>query len=538
MFSYTSEKNAYNNALNLKLAFANNFTSAANSVGYVFIGKHLSYPNEPTPTFLEDTSLYERELWDNMFAAKRIREDNLELVLPRYDYESGVKYQQYDDTIKISDLVTTNTELGQRPMYVINDSGNVYKCLSNDNGNTSLQMPEGDYLLNANGNVYIPSDGYVWKYLYNVDKQNDFQTENWMPVPISLQKQGYNTSKQISIDGEIATVQITNSGSGYIERTIKFEPFPSSCTVLTITSDTFEPSNTIVVGMGVSGNGVLDTFHILGLDTQTKQITLSLPTTASGGGTSNTYNLFTRVAVSGDGEGINGSESVICRPIIVDGSIQKIVVTEPGKNYNFANVVIYGTGTGATARAIVSPKFGHGFNPAKDLGAKSLIVSMKFGESGDATEGGVISEKTTFRQFGILIGPHKYNETSPVSSQRANGVISQTFDIDLESNLEPNDTFSLNEFVYQGISSTNYIFGGYVNDIDENSSKIKLTGIIGTPSPVALLKSASVPTGRKIKSWSNEEFQKYTGDIIYAENIEKIQRDKNQTETIRMIIKF
>jgi hypothetical protein len=113
-------------------------------------------------------------------------------------------------------------------------------------------------------------------------------------------------------------------------------------------------------------------------------------------------------------------------------TIEKITLTTYGTNYTSANIVIYGTGTGASARAILSPKFGHGYNAAKQLGASNVMVAVRLGEI-DSTEGGLISTDTTFRQYGLMRDPYKYGSNTVVSSTNANTVISQTTDLTIIS---------------------------------------------------------------------------------------------------------
>lgn len=543
MTFYTSEKIAYNNALNFKLNFANTAPGKANSVGYVFIGNSLSDESLPANTEpVGDTAYYERLVWDNMFAAKQVTEDAVELVIPRYTYSNVASpiYRQYDDRIDLSDLLTANASQNLKPIYVINSEGNVYKCLSNNNGSVSTQEPTGDYSVNESGNIFVLDDGYIWKYMYNINLYQRFQNANWIPVPTSTSKLDYNSSNTVSINGEITTVQVTNPGTGYVDSQIKVDDFASSCTTLIIKSDYFNANN-LSTGMGISGTGIVGDVFITSVNNFSRAITLSTASLSSGGGLGNTYNIFTRIVVTGDGVGFDDSDSVQCRPVLINNTVQKIEVTEDGINYNYANVLIYGTGSGATARAIIAPKYGHAYNAARELGARAVMISVSIGNNDDATDGNVISQFTSYRQYGLLLNPHKYGESQSILYSNAIPVVSQTFDLVVD----PGPQYDLNEFVYQGISQTNAFFTGYVhayeNSID--NTIIKLTKIRGNVSNSALLKSASVPTGRQLSSangqyWSTGEFEPYTGDIVYVENVERIERDEGQTENIKLIVKF
>lgn len=528
MSSYTSEKLAFVNAENFKKAFSNT-TDVLSSVGYLFIGKSYPHASESSPDSIQSTNLTERELWDNMIAAKKITGENLQLVIQKYEYTTNTTYKQYDDTITLTDLLTENVSLDLKPMYVINSENEVYKCLSNGNGALSVTEPSGANET-SNGNIIIPADGYVWKYMYKVPEGSNFTTNTWIPAPSLTGKIGYNTSEESSVDGEIVTIQVVNVGSGYVNSSIKLLEFGPSNTVLSVNTSTFSAQN-LAIGMGISGPGIIGDVYITTINVAQAKVTISSNTLSSGGGTANTYNVFTRVVVLGDGTGSESSASVRCVPVLNGNTISKINVTEFGKNYTWSNVIIYGTGTNASARAIISPTYGHGYNPAEELGAKNVMVSVTIGEI-DSTENGLISDEISYRQYGILKDPHLYGQSTPVNYNSANSFISQTFDILPGAGI----SYSMNEIVYQGVSANTATFSGRVNSTMNNI--LKLTNVRGQISNVTLLKSATVPTGRQIGEWYTPKFQPYTGQILYAENRVPISRELNQSENIKLIIKY
>lgn len=529
MPSYTSEKLAFINAENLKKAFSNSVDSLS-SVGYIFIGKSLPYANDSIVENITETVLTERDVWDNMIAAKKITGENLELVIPKYQYVSNTKYRQYDDTILVTSLVSENVSQQLKPMYVVNSNGQVYKCISNNNGGLSNTEPTGDYSIAANGNVIIPSDGYIWKYLYKVPVNSDFQTNTWIPVPSSTGKLGYVTSNTVSIDGEINTIQMINVGSGYVDTVIKVESFNVACSILNVNTSTFSAQN-LIVGMGISGNGIVGDVSISYVDVAQSRIVISSPTVSSGGGIANNYNVFTRVVVQGDGVGVETSDTVRSTIVLSGNTISKILVTEEGKNYTWANVTIYGTGNNASARAIISPKYGHGYNPARELSSQNVMISVKIGEV-DSTEMNLVADYISFRQVGLLKDPHSYGNTTPIKYASANSFISQTFDLIMFEG----PSYDINELVYQGPSEQDFIFKGYVNSY--LNGLLKLTNVKGTLSNTALLKSATVPNGRQVIGRVLPTLQPYSGDVLYAENRYRVFRENGQFENIKLIIKY
>jgi hypothetical protein len=529
MSAYTSKKLAFHNAEQFKEAFSEPEPS---TLGYVFIGNHLEWDNDDAPPIPKDTVSQEKSVWDNMFAAKKITGNEVELVVEKNLWTNNTKYRQYDDLIELEDLLTANTEQNLKPIYVMNSENNVYLCICNNVSTLSTIEPTGKNLT-SNGNIQT-SDGYFWKYLYNVKPSNRFLTNNWMPVPTSTSKLDFDTSPVIAVDGELLKIVMTNRGSGYIHSNVTVLPFETGCTVLSITSTTDNVSPNIasaiasIQNMSITGPGIPGLTHISSIDDVNLTITLSNATTANGGGTNsgNELNVQTRVVIDGDGT------SAVASPRLLGNTIDKIVVTSYGRNYSSANVIIYGTGTGASARVVLPPKFGHGFNSAKQLGASNVMITMRIGEI-DSSEGGLISVDTTFRQYGLLRDPYKYGSTTPSVNPSSNTVISQTTNITLISG----PTYNLNEFVYQGTSPELSTFSGFVNDYTDN--QVRLTRVLGKPQVGAPLKGLNTnPAGRTVVSIINPELQPFTGDILFVDNITKTQRTDGQAENLKFVIRF
>jgi len=516
MADYTSKKLAFNNAEQFKESF---FEPEPATIGYVFIGNHVGHVNDDIPDTIIDTVYDEKTAWDTMYAAKKISGNDVELVIPKVEWTGNTKYRQFDDKIDLSVLITSNTSQNLKPIYVMNSERSVYLCMSNNISANSTVEPTGKNL-SSNGNIQT-ADGYLWKYLYNIKPTNKFFTNNWIPAPVSTSKLDYDTTSLIAVDGELTKILVTAGGSGYVHSNVTVSAFNSGCTILTLAN-----TNNIAANMSLSGTGIAGGTFINSIDSVNTRITISTATTASGGGSGNLLDIRTRVYIDGDGD------SAIAAPDLSGNSIRNIVMTTYGKNYNRANISIYGTGTGATARAILPPKFGHGFNAAKQLGASNVMISMRIGEV-DSTEGGLISENTSFRQYGLLRDPYKYGQTSVANTATANSVISQTTNVTLISG----DVFELNEFVYQGSSSSNPTFSGYVNSYTTNEvrlTKVKGTIAIGTP----LKGTTTNPSGRTVVTSTPPEFQPYTGDILFAENIVKQQRTEGQAESLKFVVRF
>lgn len=523
MTSVTSKKIPYISAVQFK----ESFYEPAPEIGYIFVGNHLPYANESVPNSIVDSVNDEKLAWENMIAAKRITGNDVELVIPKNSWTANTKYKQYDDLIDIEDLLTGNNSLNVKPMYVYTSQRNVYKCLSNNYSSNSTVEPTGDYT-SSNGNI-ATSDGYIWKYMFNVKPSNKFLSDSWIPAPTSVSQLDYGTNAIGVVDGELTTIVVENTGSGFYENNVSVIPiFSTGCTRLTLANTT-----NVAANMSVSGTGIAPGTFISRLDVPNNNIFLSTSTTGAGGGntTANQIALTTRIFIDGDGTG-----AVAVATINSNGFLTKATVTTIGINYSRANAFVYGTGSNAVLRVIRDMKFGHAYNPARELGANSVMVSSRIGEI-DSTENGKIPANTSFRQYGIFVNPHKYNENTVVSTVNASAVISQATVVTLTAG----SIYLIDEFAYQGLpndtTAANTIAHGSV--LDQTFDQVRLTNVRGTfKTGVPLRGASSGVSDRLVVTVQNPEFKPYSGDILYTQNATKTTRAEGQAENIKLIVRF
>jgi cellulase/cellobiase CelA1 len=98
-------------------------------------------------------------------------------------------------------------------------------------------------------------------------------------------------------------------------------------------------------------------------------------------------------------------------------------------------------------------------------------------------------------------------------------------------------SYNTDEFVYQGETANTATFSGFVNA--QSANVVRLTRVRGTPIVGGALKGLSTnPTGRAVVIARNPEFQPYTGDVMYVENITKVERTDGQAESIKFVVRF
>jgi hypothetical protein len=180
--------------------FKESFRSDTNASVYFFTGNPKAWENEVTPDDLVDDTPNYIKTWNEILSLKRVRYGDLKEVVKRIDWQKFSAYDQYDDLADLTD----------KSFYVLNSELNVYKCISNNNGNISTEEPKGKRL-----EIFDMADGYRWKYLYSISASDKlrFLTTSWMPV---------NIDPDVSsgaLDGAIEHIIINNVGLNYSDST-------------------------------------------------------------------------------------------------------------------------------------------------------------------------------------------------------------------------------------------------------------------------------------------------------------------------------
>lgn len=492
------------------------------NVAYVFIGNPLPYANDSIVPDIDHNLVSRKEVWANMLGAKKVTPGSVELVIDRRDWSSNTIYQQFDDTVPMANLLSSNTSTTFAPMYTYTTDGNVYKCLDNDYGKKSTVMPTGDYT-SSNGFIST-SDGYLWKYMYNVKSTNKFLTDEWIPVPYvqnEINALDYNLNTSNYVDGALNKILVTNPGDGYAHTTLNVSSFARGNTYLDIYGT---GTANLANNMSIAGTGLLTGTYITSISNELNRIYLSTPAIDAGGGTGNVINITTRVAIEGDGYG------TLTNVVLANGQIQSIDITSAGVGYKKADITIYGCGSNAAARSILPTKYGHGYSPAREFNSYSMMFVVKIGDL-DENTGEIISSSTKFRQHGIFHGSHKYGEADEVTYANANTVISQTLDLSVLTG----SLYTVNEQVYQG-TLTNKTFYGYV--VSEKDNVVKLTNYYGAVDQGSLLIGANSSIQRAVQSVKYPDMQPESGDIFYVKNQLPTQRTVGQTEEFKIVVQM
>lgn len=574
-----------NNAKQLR----ESITEPANTVYYVFAGRHTPYANGDSIVADPVNSVEEISVdsYRNMVFGKRVTADDVKIMVPRYDWTSNVVYSSY----------RSNIDLANTPFYAVTNAASsyhVFKVLDNNGGAASIDQPQISDT-GADDEYYSTSDGYVWKYMYSMTKSefDKFATADFIPVIPNA-----NVTAN-AVSGAIDVITISSRGSNYDA----YLANTFNSTNLRIGGDTKKYGLSAVASANndfyndsyiyiKSGTGigqirkVLD-YAVVGTD---KIITLDTAFDIAPDTTS-AYEITPAVNIIGDGSSARARALVNSA---AGNSIYRVEIINRGQNYSFATATVQGNTGGVSNNAVltvvVGPKGGHGSDPEYELGGRYIGCSVSFANG----ESNTIPTTNDYRTIGLLKDPLfanvEFSLTSVVgiftdaelvtqANSNASGVVSSFSGSTLRlsnvsgqfisgkvvtgqsSNATANvDSFEINnttkdfstfdqryryvvssntgtfvpdEKVYQSsVELSNAVFHSvdsnyiYLTDVRGNINSSNT--IIGLTSSATANVTSVLPPDLVIGS----------GEVLYIENTDPISRSNNQTEVIKIIIKF
>lgn len=236
------------------------------------------------------------------------------------------------------------------------------------------------------------------------------------------------------------------------------------------------------------------------------------------------YTSAPSVQIDGDGSGATATAT------ISGGAVTAITVTNNGTNYNIAKVTLSGGGgSGATAYAILAPGVAHGADPVKEFGAFYVAVNVRL-EYDDGSGDFIVDN--SFRQIGLLRNPLAPNGTSLLSATTFSGL--------KYLQLSTGTGFLEGDYIVGATSGAI----AYVDDWDSATLRLKFhqndkTGYIPFQASETvnghLAGQGTIPASGGI---NNPEYSPFSGQIIFMENRDPINRSESQIEDVKIIIEF
>lgn len=479
---------------------------------YTFIAQ----PNETNPevgtgrtdwgsgvTPLDDFKT-ESSVKETIIALKKIQGIDVTRVIPKYTWANQRIYEMYRHDYSIFNLSprTSKSNLYECQYYVINKNLRVYICLNNgtdpDNPLGKPSLDEPDFIDLSPRPAGNSEDGYIWKYLFTIAPTEivKFDTLNYIPVPENWGE--VNTeSKNISdsaINGKIETVLIKSRGSGY--------PINQ------------EYRNIPILGDGDGGKVTITT-------NSSGQVDNILVTTGGSSYTKGTIEL------SPGSPGVPNTLTTVADKAIFD--------------------------------VIIPPKGGHGKDIHRELGAHRVLVYSRY----ETTENNPdVFVGNSFATIGIIKNPDILGNTnsnyvsglggikldSSASGIAVDTVITQSVGVGSTAvgyiGSWDQDTKILKYYQSVGMAKSEY--GYKLNQFTSNIDNLDIETDFGTFQIDSSFSGSSITINNRIinlgSSYQNgislPEYIKGSGEILYVDNRQPIERSANQKEDIKIVLEF
>jgi hypothetical protein len=180
---------------------------------YAFLSAADPWPDDNDPPIPQQDQKTLKQILKNVFVVKKISIRDICPVIQRIDWQENSIYEYYRDDLDVTEKDENGVLIYN--YYVMNKYYQVFKCLWNNNYGLSTIEPyfqPGTYQTNR---IFKGSDGYKWKFIFNVDSglRTRFMDDNWIPVfPTNTLPSALDNDAGC---GNIDVINVLNGGSGY-----------------------------------------------------------------------------------------------------------------------------------------------------------------------------------------------------------------------------------------------------------------------------------------------------------------------------------
>lgn len=436
-------------------------------------------------------------IYNNMIAIKKLDIGDVFNVVPKFIWEPNVQFDSYAHNYSPTNPSSTGAiRLNSAKFYVINSLFQVFKCIYN---NKSPENPVGtntgvgaEPIVTGNPTAIITTaDGYKWKFMYQISPDEILNFSTAEYIPVKINP----IISTAAIAGVINQINIKKRGINLIPGTY-YTPI-----------------------LGDGSGGVVE---------------LVIPNNLS----DPLYNKLKYINIIN--AGINYTTANIDLGAVYSDITMQTISTcgVTNSDYTYAEVII-------------PPAGGHGSNPISELGSYRILINGVL----DSIDGsGDIPIGVSFRQFGLLFNPNKYNTTTPYVLPSASTAYA----------LKLPNTFTGTILPGAYLDQTNTNATGVVLTYDNTTKIVKYllkpnstgntvkfsgnTNILVRPSTnggnivsfsVDIVSGDGTIDGTVFTSgYGNPEVDVNSGTIIYYENRVPINRSLDQIENVKLVVEF
>ena len=541
----------------------------SNATHFAFTAKHTPWPNDSmVPDITEETYFTDYQLFDEMIFGKQVQAADSALMIKNIPWITGTIYNVYnseDTNLENENFYVVSPQNGNYQVFKCLDNNNsspsTYQPLFTQTypGDTFYRTNDGYhwfYLYTITGSDYlkfattsfvpVTPDTMVTAnaipgsldslVITNVGSQlNSFTNGHFEEIAVAgntllyaissagiLQLTMAGTANSFTINESVSQLNSNATGTVVFSNSTLLELNNLNGQFLVNTAITGATSNTIatpssIVSLGVSSNTNFYTGGSIYLSTGTgsgqvrtienyfvvgtqRRIIIDTPFNPIPDATTH-YSIAPKVSITGDGTGAIAIATINA----ISSTLQSVLVVNPGINYTYANVVVYGnTGisstynTSANVVAIISPVGGHGSNTASELNASAVGVSVTFSN----TENGTIPATGTYRRIGLVRNPHWRSVT--LSYPSSNGIFS-IGELVTQNKVISSNLYSL------GIPAAQQSYSFYTNAYHTISTTANVSFTVN-----AYITQATTAAGGVVLSGSGNTFTVRTDTGVFA----------------------
>ena len=528
------------------IALAENFEAAISNGTdflYAMMGRPSTWPTETVETPY-DTTDYKNNAFKNGILLKKVTGSDVQPVVPRSDWTTGTIYTEYTETANI--FSTTSETLVQDVLFsVATSTANTVRA-NVDAPSLNGLFVSGNFIrigeetrevayVNVAGDLLIVNTAFTttpytnqlgyaieasnpsWQYYNKFYVRNTYDQvfkcifNNYASLSTSM--------PEISLGGQLPENPYVETADGYKWKYLY--TIPSGLKKKFFTAH-YMPVLRDPVVYSNAENGRIDIVKVL--DGGTGYF---------GGGTTTNYPIL---SVSGDGYGANFTVDVAA------GVITEVNVVDGGHDYTFANVTIsdplHTPGTDANLSVVISPQYGHGYDPARELGASFEMISADFPGNVDGllpTGNNPSGSTDDFRQICLVRNP-RLNASNTTSTGSAYLMCTKVY---IQNTTEFN--LDADVLVSEGGLGGSTIFTAKVVFHDIPNSILYLNNIVGDADDIVgkvITQVGSSTIAAQAFSVTKPDINTLSGEILYIENRSAVTRSVNQTETAKLVIEF
>lgn len=523
---------------------------------YVMVGRSINWANSVNPSVLDDdvittpydTTEYKYQVMRDGILLKKVTASDMQLVAPRVDWTNGTVYVAYEQTanlfVKSVDTRIVNATsngivtVGAGQLNTINSSTINFSTEATPALSVGLIVKLGEEqkeVVSFNSTAIVVNTAFGSAYTdanlfttttSTTQYSNKFYVRNTKDQVFKCLFNNDNAQSvnmpEITIGGQLPENPFIETDDGYRWKYLYTIPTGLKNKFFT---DKYMPVIRDTTVFENSKDGRIDIVKIIDGGTEYFR-----------GSSTSLYDANT--TVTGDGTGAS------LRYTITSGVITAVNIINGGNNYTKATITLNdplqnkSIGTPANLQVIISPQNGHGFDPVREIGASSQMISLDF--DGDMNGLFKVQNDSTddIRQICLLKDP-KF---------ATNSTFMQTSVIPMYTLVytnNPASDFQHDEIVFvpaEGSSSyEGSIFSGRVVHFDSGSNILVLNDIVGAGADIvakSIYQKDDLSRFAKVITVDTPDINIFSGEILYIENRAKITRSTNQTESVKLVVEF